>query len=291
MLGLPFQLDLQPSFYTGFARNEFESAYPGSWRGLVGAWVPALGPTGITLRDVSGFSKHGTLTNMDPATDWIIGGNPRMPGYSLDFGADDDRVPCGDFSQIVGTAPFSVMVWFKTDTATGSGADNYIVGTETNNGWYLRLEDGSPAGRVVVKIDDGANDAFVFDTMGGYADNLWHQLTLVWDTAKIEGFVDGKSFGTDSQANVGAFSGNTVTIGATPAGGTWNFFNGEIGVVYVWNNRVMILPEIQLLNQNPLAPFILRPQLFVRAPAAVGGVIPPRSIPRAVLRGVTRAAA
>ena len=79
-----------PSFSSGFARSAGESAHTGLWKGLVGAWVPALGPTGETLRDVSGHHNHGTLdADMDPATDWVM----TEHGAVLDFdGTNDDVV-------------------------------------------------------------------------------------------------------------------------------------------------------------------------------------------------------
>jgi len=73
----------RPSYGQGFARSAGESAYPKFWEGLIGAWVPELGPTGNTLIDVSGFGHHGTLTLMDPSSDWVIGANQRAPGYAF----------------------------------------------------------------------------------------------------------------------------------------------------------------------------------------------------------------
>jgi hypothetical protein len=52
--------------------------------GLIGAWVPSLGPTAGILLDRSAYSNHGTLTNMDPATDWQASG-----GWSLEFAGTD----------------------------------------------------------------------------------------------------------------------------------------------------------------------------------------------------------
>ena len=56
--------------FSTIASNASEAVYPHLRRGLVGAWVPSIGVTGGTLRDVSGRGSHGTLTNMDAATDW-----------------------------------------------------------------------------------------------------------------------------------------------------------------------------------------------------------------------------
>ena len=61
-----------PSYKQGFARCAAESDKPDLWTGLPGLWMPSLGVTGDTLRDISGYGNHGTLTNMDPATDWVM---------------------------------------------------------------------------------------------------------------------------------------------------------------------------------------------------------------------------
>jgi len=71
----------RPSYTQGFARSAAESAYPNLWNGLVGAWIPPLGPTGLTVRDVSGWGNQGTLTDMDPATAWA----KTEKGWALDF--------------------------------------------------------------------------------------------------------------------------------------------------------------------------------------------------------------
>jgi hypothetical protein len=65
-----------------------------AWDGLVGLWAPALGPTGNALFDLSGRNNHGTLTNMDPATDWV--GSPG--GWALDFDGSDGHIHCGNIT-------------------------------------------------------------------------------------------------------------------------------------------------------------------------------------------------
>ena len=50
--------------------NASRAVSPTLLHGLVGAWCPALGPSGYTLLDRSGRGHHGTMTNMDAATDW-----------------------------------------------------------------------------------------------------------------------------------------------------------------------------------------------------------------------------
>jgi hypothetical protein len=55
---------------------------------LVGWWCPSIDATGGILLDRSGRGNHGTLTNMDPASDWVVSGSKG----ALDFDGVDDNV-------------------------------------------------------------------------------------------------------------------------------------------------------------------------------------------------------
>jgi hypothetical protein len=77
-----------------------------AWDGLVGLWAPALGPTGNALFDLSGRNNHGTLTNMDPATDWVA--SPY--GWVLDFDGGNDYVNVKSSSSFNTLSDFSVLI-------------------------------------------------------------------------------------------------------------------------------------------------------------------------------------
>lgn len=81
--------------------------YPGLWRGCVGAWAPCLGPSGSVLPDRSPRRNHGTLTKMDPATDWAVSRGRHV----LDFDGTNDRVQTPLlFSP--GTGAFAIEAWY-----------------------------------------------------------------------------------------------------------------------------------------------------------------------------------
>ncbi len=74
-------------------------------RGLAGAWLFNEG-RGNTAWDLSGSGHPGTLTGMDPASDWVAGPH----GYALDFDGTDDRVIVGPDAGInLGTANACVI--------------------------------------------------------------------------------------------------------------------------------------------------------------------------------------
>jgi hypothetical protein len=101
------------SYANGFAPRDGQPLYPELWRGCIGAWAPCLGPTGLTLRDWSGFGRNGTLTNMDPDTDWIVSGGH----YSLDYDGSNDRVVFPS-SIITGTGDFTITNHFRINTGS-----------------------------------------------------------------------------------------------------------------------------------------------------------------------------
>ncbi len=78
-------------------------------QGLVGAWCPSLGPSGNILIDRSGYGNHGTLTNMDAATDWVGG----RYGWALDFDGIDDVVNCGLLGGRTFGNPFAWACWVR----------------------------------------------------------------------------------------------------------------------------------------------------------------------------------
>ena len=101
-----------PSYQAGFAspqrgRLKHESL----WRGCIGAWAPCLGQSGSTLRDHSPYGNHGTLTSMDPATDWVS----RNGTHALDFDGTNDWIdvtlPTGLIS-----GPYSFGGWVYVDS-------------------------------------------------------------------------------------------------------------------------------------------------------------------------------
>lgn len=83
------------------------SRYPALWNGCVAAWCPSLGPSGSRLHDYSRRNNWGTLTNMDPATDWVVSGG----AYALDFdGSNDNVTTLSTFAP--GAGPMTVAYWY-----------------------------------------------------------------------------------------------------------------------------------------------------------------------------------
>ena len=91
--------------------------------GLVGAWVPSLGPTAGVLLDRSAYSNHGTLTNMDPATDWQASG-----GWCLDFDGNNDFVSVGDHQW--SATRNTISLWVRP---SATGANQFLFDGSTSS--------------------------------------------------------------------------------------------------------------------------------------------------------------
>lgn len=103
--------------YGEHAKCQAEAEYPELWRGLVGAWSPCLNPRGGTkLYDWSGRANHGTLTNMDPATDWVVNSGNR--GLDFDGANDYVAIDSADKSSLPGQ--FTIEAWIVIGAMTGT---------------------------------------------------------------------------------------------------------------------------------------------------------------------------
>lgn len=127
--------------YADYATHD-ESQFPELWDGCVGAWAPCLGASGTRLFDLSRRQNWGTLTNMDPPTDWVVSGGQ----MALDFDGVNDRVECNAIQSFTGDCTW--LCWFR-HTATGS--DQCLITTRniltggSRNGVAIYLRGGGSA--------------------------------------------------------------------------------------------------------------------------------------------------
>lgn len=109
-------------------------------RGLVSWWVvlPDTNRGAVTWRDIAG-TNHGTLTGMDPATDWV--GSTRPGGLgSLDFDGSNDYVTCGTGSATkyawTSSNSISVCGWYRATAVQRSSILG--IGGDANT-WRINI--------------------------------------------------------------------------------------------------------------------------------------------------------
>ena len=256
-----------PSWRQGFARYRHRSAHPGLWDGLVGGWFPSLGPTGLTLRDISGLGNHGALTNIDPATDWVMG----EKGWALDFtSGSSQRIACGNKNSLDLTDRMTLVAWVKPD-AGGSG-HNGVVGTPNYQSAYSLYLRNAP-GQDVAAHFTTPGGARYYVVAGTVTDGQWHQLVSLFDGTTLSLFIDGVKTGTTNSAGTARqFDG--VYIGYTGNVDPPGYFDGQIGPVSIYN-RDLTLSERQQLYVDPMALVRRRSMIF---PAGVTAVPGPYSV-------------
>jgi len=266
----------RPSYHQGFARSPSESQYPNEWEGLIGAWIPSLGPTGDTLYDWSGFDNDGTLTLMDPATDWVIGGNPRLPGYVLDFDGADDSVNAGSPALLddlfIGGGTLTAWIFPRTLGESDNGRIlDKASSTGHADGWAFTNRDAANP-RIRFARDWSTNLGEWDSPADSITLNTWQHVAVTYNEGSDQNdaviYIDGQSVGITENNTP---SGSPVTDAAQDFL-IGNFsdlrtFDGFIDGVRVYN-RELNAAEILSIYQNSLGAFQLRSRLLARAPAA-----------------------
>lgn len=101
-------------------------------QGLVGWWL-FNEKGGTTLHDYSGFGNHGILTNMSPATAWVVGRNPAITGHVLDFDGVSNYVSIdGLITKLANDTQGTISLWANIDS-----------GNSVHNAFFTISRDGS----------------------------------------------------------------------------------------------------------------------------------------------------
>lgn len=232
-----------PSYAGGFARNRAEAKYPELWRGLVGAWLPFLGLTGSTLRDISGYHNHGTLTNMDPPTDWIIS----EMGPALAFDGENDYVDCGD----VEVAEDQVFTFLALLRSTEEAADQWVIsrGNTLSDTPIIGLTKENLKLRCYLRSDDGSSSDIEGNTT--IVDSAWHLVAATCDGSLVRIYVDGKEDGSVA-ASGSVTTLNTSTLCALKRAAVGQYMTGDLGLAAIWN-RALSAQENAFFSANPYA--------------------------------------
>lgn len=141
------------SYQLGFAPRDGIPAFPSLHRGCVRLWSPCLGPSGLTLRDWSGFQANGSLTNMDPLTDWVIS----RGRYCLDFDGTNDSVTTTRNSALTVSNDLTVEFWIVMRTQS----KNIVTIVDFDHGggdhgWTVQSEGATAAGKYYFVYYDGS---------------------------------------------------------------------------------------------------------------------------------------
>lgn len=225
------------TYYSGFAPRDGQPRYPQLWRGCVGAWAPCLGPSGLVLRDWSGYRNNGTLTNMVADSDWVIDGG----FYCLDVDGSNDTVSIPDGTQY-GSSDIGYGGWVKKRSSSEGG---YLI--SKNN-------DGTNSGPSILLGASGAltvhANTFFVTTSAAYTATEWAHIWVNFRSLVIEVYYNGVLRDTSTaRTGIGTSWPNTIPIvigsriGSSVAAAQ---LDGQLDDVR-WYNRALHPTEIQML--------------------------------------------
>jgi hypothetical protein len=227
-----------------------ESAYPELWDGVVGAWCPSLGPTGLRLHDHSRRSNWGTMTNMDPPTDWVLSDGQ----YALDFDGVNDYVSIENRQAFLSGAQLTASAWVKRNTASV-----YAELVNKFSGTSAPSEDG-----FLVRWDNNNKLLFTVANSGSYGQYLatnantstaWTHVAAVHEfgaTAKTAIYIDGVAVGASwsgggTQVPDADATNYPIILGAQRyAGATFSPLAGQMDDVVVFS-RLLTPGQIRQL--------------------------------------------
>jgi len=217
------------------------------WNSVVGFWSASAGPSGYRLLDRSGRGNHGTLTNMDASTDWVIDSGR----YALDFDFVNDYVSLGaTWIPLATGSPFTYVAWanvnsFATTRFCNVGAFRSLTGifgfyisNETN---YLGLLMGSNNANWGRWKNDVAASTFL---------NNWRLCVYTYNgtgattATNFTTYVDGVQYSVNASLGFGAqFSENAIGY---DGGVSATYMSGRIAESILFNRAISAAEAMQL---------------------------------------------
>jgi len=262
----------RPSYAGGYARSAGESAYPDDWKGLAGLWVPSLGATGQTLRDVSGEKNHGTLNSATWGS-----------GFLTTFSTAD--VTVGSNLGILQATPGATVIAVVRSTnlsssrvifhASKNGASASARASLDTNGTSWRMGGRSLDADSFQSASGGTASTGVWYTTVGTLDYANDLITICVDGKQIVS--SGVSFGAAASSDT---TSDVVTVGSVDS---LNHFRGDIAFVGVYGFAIP-LSAAMAISADPYR--MLRP---VRHMPYATGEAPPAGTTLHVFHGLIEA--
>lgn len=206
--------------------------YADTTTGLIAWWKFEEG-VGSSVIDSSGHGNGGTLQNAPSWVNWKLGNAVSLDGVNQYM-----TIPN---SLLQANTVLTVSAWFKTasngviisyqNAAYSAGPGNFVPVIYVGTDGKLRAE---------VWYSGGVNP---ITTSASVADSKWHQVVLTANVSTQTMYLDGASVGTANGAinnldmsvnHIGTGYANTWPM----ANAGWNFFNGSLDDVRIYNRAL-----------------------------------------------------
>lgn len=196
--------------------------------------------SGSTAGDRSGFSRNGTLTNMNVATGWSAD-TPSGTGCSIAFDGGNDYIDVGNAEADALTIAF----WFKPTTPiTYSKAGDIAMSLNTGGTAQQLIAFGSItnafADEVITVMSNtgstGKRSALCSTTHSISA--AWHHLTAAWNGIGYDIYLDGVRVNNCATADEERMSSSRVLIGGNNSGSPTGYFGGSMDEVRIFSKEL-----------------------------------------------------
>jgi hypothetical protein len=223
----------------------------------VSVWIPSRDTAGngtTTLNDLVG-SNNGTLTNMDPATDWVVSDGKT----ALDFDGTNDEVL---LSSAFSTMPFSVSLWANCRQNTvNQQAFGIGSSASTNQLFAVSFRGDLPGDPIVAQMRGSDNTLNTWAvSAAGYQVNTWYHILAVFTSTTLRQIYINGVAGTQDTTAYDVQPLNRMSIGSLPRITSVTFLNGLVDDVRFFDQE-LVLADAQYLTQR-------------RGITAGGGIIP-----------------
>jgi hypothetical protein len=163
-------------------------------RGLIWSWLGVgFGRGSNKVIDLSPRRNHGTLTRMDPATDWVF---DRQVGWGLDFDGSDD------YTEVPFTIglPFTISCWLRLPGAGACYALSLSESAYTTRQFYIGTGAVDPSRwTFALRHNTTFTDNEATSAAGAVAAGVWVQLTgVAVATTLRQLYVNGVLAGTNT---------------------------------------------------------------------------------------------
>ena len=214
---------LPASYQSGFAPRDGQPLYPELWRGCVGAWAPGLGPTGLTLRDWSGFGNRGELILRTASAAWTTS----QYGHSMLFaGSSVSESPSTQgrivVSQDLGVDRIGISCWLRPTSLTKRGICTSGPQQGIPRFAITLLTTGQ------LEVYRGGNTTSTTTLSAG----AWHHCFVWNDGAHTSYWINGQFSNTSAQTIAQPLQ-TEFSIGAN----YWGAFDGQIADFRVYSDR------------------------------------------------------
>jgi len=202
---------------------------------LVGHWKLDE-DSGTTASDSSSKGNDGTLTDMDPVTDWVPGNIEN----ALEFDGGDDHVVVPHDSSLSLMNQFTVAAWIYNESLSGYDLVLNQGTSGTNRNYCFGTDDD----KIIFGFDDGGFREFKEDV--NLLTGTWYHIAATFNNTSdsVRVYLNGaevKSWSTDRQPLTNS---EDLYIGRSQYGEYWD---GRLDDVRIYN-RVLSEDEISALH-------------------------------------------